>query len=288
MKNGLELDILNKFKQITLSSDYTISDLPPELLSIIFQHLAPVKKIRLVNKQWNNIARAELFLRQYQAQRIEIEFWLANEIAFLAKHGQNPKISTEFIKLKESLKQEDNEETFSKRNNHINLINLEIIRSKIKLISKTESIFRTLNCRSCFLTRFTNAAINELKIFQSLHEIDISNNFLQELPSNLKNCFNLIFLNVSNNNLRHLPEDIGLLRNLQTLNANSNNLVTIPTSLATAAKLNLLAINNNLICEIPEIFSKKTLGGTIREVLSSQKQSIVENGPPVSGIQMRF
>lgn len=88
--------------------------------------------------------------------------------------------------------------------------------------------------------------------------LDLSNQNLGEVPSEIGKLTNLRVLNLEHNNLTVLPEEIGFLKNLTTLVLNSNLLKTLPLSMKNLSNLMKLEVNRNDLDELPDFFEDMT------------------------------
>ena len=84
----------------------------------------------------------------------------------------------------------------------------------------------------------------------SLKILNLSQNYITEIPSGISSLKNLKYLNLSQNNLKNVPQSIYEMKELECLLLSRNKLKTIPTKLY---MLNLyqLDLSFNLISEIP-------------------------------------
>ncbi|PCJ67769.1 MAG: hypothetical protein COA58_01135 [Bacteroidetes bacterium] len=88
-----------------------------------------------------------------------------------------------------------------------------------------------------------DGAIGELK---KLTNFSLFNNQLTEVPEELTQCWDLVYLMVDNNpSLTSLPQALGALKKLQHLSASHCNLVAIPNSLGQCNDLRLLNVSKN-------------------------------------------
>jgi Leucine-rich repeat (LRR) protein len=82
--------------------------------------------------------------------------------------------------------------------------------------------------------------------FEYLTNLDLSHNFLFQLPNSFANLQKLKELNLSNNNFEYFPEPVLELINLQSLNLKSNSLAYIPSEILKLKK-NLTELDFSLI-----------------------------------------
>lgn len=69
---------------------------------------------------------------------------------------------------------------------------------------------------------------------------------------------NLLVLNLCNNRLTSLPSELGLLKKLQTLNLGLNLLETLPTSIAALKELRHIGLSDNRLTQVPFCLSRLT------------------------------
>ncbi|CAG8627468.1 7296_t:CDS:2, partial [Cetraspora pellucida] len=94
----------------------------------------------------------------------------------------------------------------------------------------------------------TAGIFNIISLFSELKILNISFNFLDEIPSGkLSKNSHLTELYLSGNQLSSLPEDIEKLTNLSVLHINGNRLTTLPAELSKIRKLVILDVGNNLL-----------------------------------------
>ncbi|KAG5321575.1 LLR1 protein, partial [Acromyrmex heyeri] len=94
--------------------------------------------------------------------------------------------------------------------------------------------------------------LEQTAIKHNLHFLDISNNLLTELPTQIKNLNALVHLKVSQNALMHLPHNIRTLRNLKILDVARNRLLYLPVTI-TYLRLQLLDVTENPFMESSDI-----------------------------------
>ncbi|CAG8543027.1 9497_t:CDS:10, partial [Racocetra fulgida] len=94
----------------------------------------------------------------------------------------------------------------------------------------------------------TAGIFNSISLFSELEILNISFNFLDEIPpGKLSKNSHLTELYLSGNQLSSLPEDIEKLTNLSVLHINGNRLTTLPAELSKIRKLVVLDVGNNLL-----------------------------------------
>uniref|UniRef100_A0A8D0HGK3 Leucine rich repeat and sterile alpha motif containing 1 n=1 Tax=Sphenodon punctatus TaxID=8508 RepID=A0A8D0HGK3_SPHPU len=82
--------------------------------------------------------------------------------------------------------------------------------------------------------------------------LDLHDNQLTSLPTDIGQLASLQVLNVEKNLLKSLPLSIGDLTQLQTLNVKANKLKELPTAVSGLRSLRTLDISNNLLWELPQ------------------------------------
>lgn len=87
---------------------------------------------------------------------------------------------------------------------------------------------------------------NELLRCPGTRELDLSNNYLTDLPEKLfRMCQWIERLSVNNNKITTMPDSIGILRNLKVLNVSNNQLTAIPESIIKVPNLEIIRVENN-------------------------------------------
>ncbi len=82
--------------------------------------------------------------------------------------------------------------------------------------------------------------------------LDLSDQKLTKVPTNIFNQTNLEALNLSSNQLTGaLPAEIRLLKNLKVLNASNNQMTGVPAEIGQLSKLEVLDLSNNQLTGLP-------------------------------------
>jgi hypothetical protein len=139
----------------------------------------------------------------------------------------------------------------------IDLKNTPLITIPIQFIE--ENNIHSLILSNCQLSYIPNWFFENLK---NIILLDLSRNYLFELPNNLSNLKKLNELDISNNNFEYLPESLFYLNNLTILKVNNNKLKIIPSEIQSIQYLTFLDISFNHLFDIPDglyifIFLKK-------------------------------
>lgn len=93
---------------------------------------------------------------------------------------------------------------------------------------------------------------NEVLFFlKALNTLNLSYNYLTNVPSLVFNLARLSTLNVSNNNIAIISDEIGMLENLTDLDVSFNQLAFLPDTLIKMTKLSKLKVNSNELKEVP-------------------------------------
>ncbi len=93
--------------------------------------------------------------------------------------------------------------------------------------------------------------IIETARLKKVKNLDLSNNDIKILPSEIGNLPYLEHLDLSYNYLRELPPEIGMLNRLKTLLVTKNELTELPFEIGNLTKLTLVDISHNRITDIP-------------------------------------
>ncbi|KAI9303890.1 hypothetical protein BJ944DRAFT_250318 [Cunninghamella echinulata] len=118
-----------------------------------------------------------------------------------------------------------------------------------------EEIIVLVNLTSLSLAKNQLRFIN-MNIFPQLSQLtwlSLSNNFLQELPSDLDRCQNLLGIDISNNEFNHMPPVIYRLIQLKVLLIQKNKLQTLPEYRVFPPSLQTLNLGFNHFESLPNI-----------------------------------
>lgn len=122
---------------------------------------------------------------------------------------------------------------------HLAKTNLVNLPPELKILTRLEELHISHN----FIT--------ELPILVQLRILDVTDNDLTEFPTEMTNLTNL---NISENLISELPTDIGKLVRLEVLDVSYNNLTELPDELGNLVNLKELNLEENIISELqPEI-----------------------------------
>lgn len=91
------------------------------------------------------------------------------------------------------------------------------------------------------------------EIFQlkNLVYLDVSKNKITRVPSGIGNFQNLKYLDLSKNDIEYVSPDIGKLRNLRYLDFSENRLTSLPPNIGEMENLRKLSLNENRLDSIP-------------------------------------
>ena len=94
------------------------------------------------------------------------------------------------------------------------------------------------------------------KVSQTLRNLDLSDNRITILPSNIGNFKSLKTLNLGNNRINQLPPQIGQLVKLEILSLNGNQISQLPDTIANAKNLKELNLHANRFQKFPMVLTK--------------------------------
>jgi hypothetical protein len=106
-----------------------------------------------------------------------------------------------------------------------------------------EEVFQNLTDLNLSNNRFFELP-DSLSKMKKLKVVDLSHNKFEYFPQSISEM-NLESLNISNNSLLFLPSDVGGMANLTYLDVSNNSLMTLPEELSDLKKLKALCIDNN-------------------------------------------
>lgn len=90
----------------------------------------------------------------------------------------------------------------------------------------------------------------------NLRKLYIYNNKIRSIPSEIKNLKHLITLDISNNELGRIYAPIGSLKKLRILMLNKNNIKILPSQFAELRNLIKLGLSDNLFKKIPKVITE--------------------------------
>ncbi|CDO94944.1 unnamed protein product [Kluyveromyces dobzhanskii CBS 2104] len=121
---------------------------------------------------------------------------------------------------------------------------------KLRSCDLTENPVTSFGYRGSVLSNLTSLSLNKaklsslptdfLKSLQKLEKLELNDNNLTSLPSQIKYSKKLIHFSAANNKLDSIPTEIGNLSNLRSLDLHCNNISELPVSIE---KLELTSIN---------------------------------------------
>ena len=85
-----------------------------------------------------------------------------------------------------------------------------------------------------------------------LEELDLPDNYLEELPTSINKLKNLMRLTSEVNQLRELPQAIAELSNLTVLSVNNNQLSVLPSNIKHLKNLWRLYLSSNQLAALPD------------------------------------
>ena len=141
--------------------------------------------------------------------------------------------------------------------------------SRVMSFSSPQSVDRSHQCLEKLpseLLRFSNCQMKDLNLSSNnlktlptnfynlvkLTRLDLSDNQLVRLSSEIELFSQLEHLNVSRNNLIILPENIKSLDNLKTMDLSYNCLTSLPNGIVLVSSLQSLVLNNLFLKDLPE------------------------------------
>jgi len=97
-------------------------------------------------------------------------------------------------------------------------------------------------------------SIDGIEVFVGLQakNLDLSDNFLTEIPENISLIKFLSNVNLSHNNLTSIPESVSSLENLEKLDVSYNKLEKLPENIGNLKKLYRCDACNNSLSKLPE------------------------------------
>lgn len=98
-----------------------------------------------------------------------------------------------------------------------------------------------------------------MQLLRNLTSLQIQNNQLCTLPSEIWRLCNLEQLNVGNNHIKELPIEIGLLVNLKELYVHHNEIKEIPSQVSNLTHLNVLDLTDNQLNYLPAELTRMKL-----------------------------
>lgn len=122
------------------------------------------------------------------------------------------------------------------------------------------------------------------RVSATLRNLDLSNNRITGLPSNIANFRSLKTLNLAGNRLTSLPPGLGQLQKLETLILSGNLLRSIPDSLANLKNLKEIDLSGNKIGKFPMVLTQNRKldvvnlsGNSITSVPDSEGEMNIES-----------
>lgn len=107
----------------------------------------------------------------------------------------------------------------------------------------------------------------DLKNLSQLRVLDLHNNFISELPEEIRFLTSLQVLNLSHNSLKSIPKGIERLQSLQTLDLQGNKLKILPDEISKMKSLRTLNVSHNNVTNLPvSLANVRTLENLIVDV----------------------
>lgn len=243
----LNVPVSDANKTLAESKPFLIEALPPELQLAILNALPPDEKnylpLRLVNAKCKAITDQDLYLNLlnapevlaqtqqpivsdddktalYQQQKKEMDYLLANKDKIFQLSGLDvEKVKKAFSDISILSKYPCDAFSLYQRHKALDVINCLLIERKIDLTKVV------LLCTESFLTRFPITLLRDPKYqtyFSALKTINISNNFLTQLPAELFQLPCITVMNASHNQITTVNVPAKVEKNLKIIDLHSN------------------------------------------------------------------
>jgi hypothetical protein len=128
----------------------------------------------------------------------------------------------------------------------------EAVRERIVRAAARSRVIRRLNLSNQGLEILPT----EIGLLTGLKRLNLNNNRLKRLPAEIGLLAELKFLDLDNNRLTGLPAEIGLLTNLEYLDLDNNRLSGLPARIASLNKLYRLSLAKNVFRTLPKQIGK--------------------------------
>jgi len=172
------------------------------------------------------------------------------------------KIQTE---EKSKLKKQDSDQMITKNSTSKSSVSSsKSIKSEITKLNIGQNQFTSIDsftgCESlihfhAFSNRITTISPSLLNQLANLETLNLNNNKIEELPTEISNLKNLKILTMNNNLLSCIPNSIVRLENLKTLELADNNMVILPELINYMIGLVRLSCPGNKLLKLPETIS---------------------------------
>nr|XP_033789226.1 leucine-rich repeat-containing protein 69 [Geotrypetes seraphini] len=162
-----------------------------------------------------------------------------------------------------------------------NLTVLNLGNNVFEEVPEALKYLKSLEKLYMFGNKITKISTNIFDGLQNLKILNLNNNKLTCIPSQIYRLTSLQHLSLNNNQLKCIPKEFGLMKNLFELHLTKNQLVDLPKEIGYMTNLCILYLSRNQLSELPEKLCKlKNL--SILDVAGNQIQTFptaIENLP---------
>ena len=134
-----------------------------------------------------------------------------------------------------------------------NLKSIDVVGAELTCLP--EEIHHLTNLKKLLLS---SNSLDRIPIMVSLKKINLSDNIISSIPSDINKLERLKFLNLSDNLLQDIPEELYQLTKLIKLNLSSNNLTSISDGVSNLTRLNYLYLNDNHLSGVCDSITRLT------------------------------
>ncbi|MFX1575074.1 MAG: leucine-rich repeat domain-containing protein [Promethearchaeota archaeon] len=135
-----------------------------------------------------------------------------------------------------------------------NLYSLEVLNLRNNLLAKIPESLKSLQKLKVLDLHGNKLKSIDLKLYNSIRELELGWNNLLEFPSSIKSLTSLEKLGISGNKLKKIPKWIGSLNQLKELELYDNSIEELPQSLGSVTTLQKLNLRNNHLKTLPSSF----------------------------------